>query len=83
MGRFILRYHGQGAKPPRDVERFRALPGARLLDDSTRMLLIEAPEAALRELIDQVQDWSLTPERTYHLPKSHPNLAQPKPRPPR
>ena len=51
MGRFILRFNGVGEKPAEDVQRIRSLPNATVLDDSARMILIEAPDAAITELV--------------------------------
>ena len=75
MGRFILRYRGQGAKPESDVARLRSLPGSSVIDDSSpRMVLVEAPEAVLRSLVEQADDWVMSPEQTYPLPAPHPSL---------
>lgn len=75
MGRFILRYRGQGAKPEGDVARLRSLPGASVIDDSSpRMVLVEAPEAALRSLVEQTDGWVMSSEQTYQLPAPHPSL---------
>lgn len=75
MGRFILRYRGQGAKPEGDVARLRTLPGASVIDDSSpRMILVEAPEEALRRLVDQTDGWVMSTEHTYDLPGPHPSL---------
>jgi hypothetical protein len=75
VGRFILRYRGQGAKPEGDVARLRSLPGSSVIDESSpRMVLVEAPEAALRSLVEQADDWVMSSEQTYALPAPHPSL---------
>jgi hypothetical protein len=75
VSRFILRYRGQGAKPTSDVARLRSLPGVSVIDDSSpRMVLVEAPEEALRRLVEQTHDWVMSHEQTYHLPTPHPSL---------
>jgi len=75
VGRFILRYRGQGAKPKSDVAWLRSLPGASVIDDSSpRMVLVEAPEEALRRLVEQTDSWVMSSEQTYHLPAPHPSL---------
>jgi hypothetical protein len=45
MARFVLRYRGVGAKPA-DVlaEVLKLVPSARIVDESSRMVLVEAPE---------------------------------------
>ena len=45
MPRFVMRYHGAGPRPEDVVERVRTLPESRIIDDSGRMLLVEAPAA--------------------------------------
>jgi len=75
MGRFILRFRGTGPKPAEDIERIHALPQATVLDDSSpRMLLVEAPEAELKALIDLMPGWVMTPERMIPLPDPRPKL---------
>lgn len=75
MGRFILRFRGTGPKPAEDVEHIRALPNISVLDDSSpRMLLVEAPEAELKALIDSMSGWVMTPERMIPLPDPRPKL---------
>lgn len=76
MSRFILRYRGAGAKPAEDVDRIRALPNAKVLDGSPRMLLVEAPEADMRALVDSLPDWVMTEERMIPLPDPRPKLRR-------
>jgi len=76
MSRFILRFRGQGPKPVEDVERIRALPETTVLDDASRMLLVEAPEAELKAAIDAMPDWVMTEERMIPLPDPRPKLRQ-------
>jgi hypothetical protein len=76
--RFILRYRGQGPKPPEVLDRLRALPGARVIDDdSPRMILVEAPEAALRALVGDAPDWSISASQSYVVPEKRPSVQQP------
>jgi hypothetical protein len=66
--RFIVRFRGPGPKPPDVAERISALPGMQVLDDTTRMLLVEAPEEArLRAALDPSL-WVVSPERMYEIP---------------
>ena len=76
MARFILRFRGKGAKPSKDVEQIRALPETTVLDDSSRMLLVEAPEASLRAAVSTMTDWVMTEERMIPLPDARPKLRQ-------
>lgn len=76
MGRFILRYKGSGPKPDEDVERIRGLAGTRVLDDSSRMLLVAAPESELQGLINSMPDWVMSPEQTIQLPDPRPKILR-------
>ncbi len=77
MNRFILRFRGSGPKPVEDIERIRALRGTVVLDDSSpRMLLVEAPQAELKALIDALPNWSMTPERMIPVPDPRPKLRR-------
>ncbi|MBX6314519.1 MAG: hypothetical protein IRY99_16640 [Isosphaeraceae bacterium] len=79
MARFILRYRGQGPKPPEDVERLCRQGNATILDDSSpRMVLVEAPEDKLRSAVDQEPDWVISHERTYSIPSPFPSLDKAK-----
>lgn len=72
--RFILRYTGEGPIPAEDRERIRHSPGARILDDSSRMLLVEAPEDTMEMLINSMSDWVSARERTITRPDPRPKL---------
>jgi hypothetical protein len=72
--RFILRYTGKGPIPARDRERIRDSPGAHILDDSSRMLLVEAPEDTMEALISSMPDWVSARERTIKMPDPRPKL---------
>jgi hypothetical protein len=74
--RFILRFRGTGPKPADVADRVRALPDARVLDDTPRMMLVEAPEQQLRELIGADRDWLIAPQRVYQHPDPRPAPRQ-------
>ena len=77
MERFILRFEGDGDKPAEDVERIRALPNTRIIDDSSRMLLVEAPSAKVTELVQALPQWSLSREHFVPVPDVRPKLRIP------
>ncbi len=84
MGRFILRYEGAGPMPSGDAERLRALPGVRLVNQSSRMILVEAPaKDSLQSAVDALGNWSISTEHSVPLPPTHPDLGRSKPKPPR
>jgi hypothetical protein len=66
--RWILRYRGSGPRPDVDAARIAALPGAEIVDDSSRMLLVDGPEDALRAAVASMPDWTLAEEREVPLP---------------
>jgi len=72
MGRYILRFTGTGPKPAVDVMRIRAAAKLTVLDDSARMLLVEASEEHIKEMISSMPGWTWSPERTIRLPDSRP-----------
>lgn len=74
MQRYILRYKGTGSKPDKDAERIRALPNASVLNESSRMMLVAAPETELRGLIESMPDWVISPEQTLKVPDPRPKI---------
>jgi hypothetical protein len=84
MGRFILRYQGKGAKPAEDVQRLLTLSGVKLVDESAKMLLVEAPVAeTLKAAVESADGWSIALEHSVELPPTHPDLGKPRPKLPR
>lgn len=77
MRRFILRYRGEGARPQDAVEKIRAIGGASVLEDSARMLLVEAPEQELRQALGSEADWIVAPEVTYEVPDTRKKVRKP------
>jgi len=77
MSRFILRYRGQGARPQDVVEKILAIGGAAVLEDSDRMMLVEAPEQELREAFGSEADWVVTPEVKYEVPDTRKKVRKP------
>jgi hypothetical protein len=75
--RFVLRYRGEGAKPDADADRVRQLPGTVVVDDSSRMLLVEADEAPLAELVGSLPDWVMAPEQTLSVPDTRKQVRRP------
>ena len=75
MSHYILRYKGKGRKPAGDVEKVKARPGLKVLDEgSPRMMLVDAPESALDALAEALPDWTVSPEQIYQLPDPRPRL---------
>jgi hypothetical protein len=74
MGRYILRFTGQGAPPAEDLKRIRSLQGVTVVDEpSPHMLLVEATAEALRPL-NELPSWVVTPERLLPMPDPRPKV---------
>lgn len=79
MQRYILRFRGEGTKPPADVERIRALPMLRVVDDAGgRVMLVEAESEELTSLLDSMPDWVLSKEQMVPLPNPRLKVRPPK-----
>jgi len=72
VARYIVRYAGEGLRPAADVQRIRAVPGLTVLDDSSRMMLVEASQKNLKDLMGALPGWTWTPERAIRLPNPRP-----------
>ena len=78
MPRFIVRYRGEGPKPAEIVQKVRDLADAKIVDDSSpRMMLVDAPEPALRSILQPAQDWLVSEMREYSLPDRRPSVQRP------
>lgn len=67
--RFVLRYRGEGPKPKADIERVRRTNGATVIDETRRMMLVEADEEAIDALAGALSDWIVAPEGEMALPE--------------
>jgi len=74
MNKYILRYRGEGMRPEEDVELIRSLPDTTVLDDSPRMLLVEAPEDVWRKAMESLPDWVMVEEKFIPLPDPRPKV---------
>ncbi|HSK71959.1 MAG TPA: hypothetical protein VK892_09715 [Pyrinomonadaceae bacterium] len=66
--RLILRYRGAGVAPAQDLEKIRNLSEIEIIDSSPRMLLVEGDLTKLHELLEQMPEWHLYPEKTIERP---------------
>ena len=68
MRRYIARFRGVGPSPSETASRIKQIDGATILDESPRMMLIEAPDdSALRAVLDP-SAWLLSEETFYDAP---------------
>ncbi|MCI0446498.1 hypothetical protein L0244_09580 [bacterium] len=72
--RFVLRYSGQTQPETKDLEYIKNFPGIVVIDDSDRMLLIEASEADASELAKKISGWKLIRESFTPLPDTKPKV---------
>jgi hypothetical protein len=73
--RYILRFSGPGPIPEQDRKRIGSAKGVKIVDGSSRMLLIESNAVNAEQLIESKPDWKLIPEQTIGLPDPRPKVA--------
>lgn len=78
MSRFVLRYRGGTQAPKEEIARIRASGSLRVLEESGKMLLVEAEEGDLNRLLGDLRSWLIVPERTYSIPDPRPKLKKPR-----
>lgn len=76
MTRFILRFSGTGIAPVELTKRLRSIAGIRVLDSSTKMLLLEGNQSDLEREVLDLPGWQLIPETTTPLPDPRPKLER-------
>jgi hypothetical protein len=54
------------------VERIRAERTLTVLDESERMVLVEAPDEKIVRILAAMPEWTWSPERTFRLPDPRP-----------
>jgi hypothetical protein len=81
MPRYIVRKVGPGTEAGEMLKQLDAHPDVTLVDqDMPHMLLVDAPGAALENLVSKTPGWSISPEQSYAPPKPH-QVEKPKPPP--
>jgi hypothetical protein len=74
MKKYILRFTGSGAKPAADVARIRKTEGVTVLDEAPRMLLVQCAKTRAKQLVDSLDNWVMSEERTVELPNPRPKV---------
>jgi hypothetical protein len=77
MSRYILRFKGHGAIPAPDLTRIESEPHVKVVDRSSRMLLVEAAEQTIHRLAEALPGWTIAPERTIPLPDTRRKIRSP------
>ena len=68
MPRYIVRFRRDAAGKNAIVERLHASPKVAVVEETPRMVLVEADDKELRELVDDSDDVVIVPERHYERP---------------
>ena len=76
MARFILRFSGDAA-PEEHTQIVRAAPNVKLVDQSPKMMLLEASEDDAKRLADRLPGWTLSPEVQYKIPDTRKRIVKP------
>lgn len=76
MSRFVARYRGTGTPVSEATARLRSVPRATILDQSSRMVLVEAPEAMETALRAALPGWVIARERQIPVPTTRPAPLQ-------
>jgi hypothetical protein len=76
VARYILRYRGAGSHSESDLARTLARRRAKVIDRTSRMLLVEGAPKALHEAFDDDPDWLITPERSIDRPDPKPRVRR-------
>lgn len=74
MRRYIFRFQGKGAIPQDTLEAIRQRDGVTVLDETARMVLVQAEEAAAQGLATELAGWSCTEEKMLARPTPWPNV---------
>jgi hypothetical protein len=74
--RYILRYRGTGSHSESDLARALARRSAKVIDRTSRMVLVEGADDALHKEFDGDPDWLITPERSISPPDPRPAVGR-------
>ena len=75
MERFIVRYTGPAAAPPDQVGLIRKR--FRVIDESSKMLLIEAEPADIEQMKATLPGWKSSKEVQYRVPETPLSVMKP------
>jgi hypothetical protein len=75
MKRYVLRYRGAGKPTDLDVNRIRSIPGLKIVDESSRMFLIEATDEVGQQL-KEMPAWVVSAETFVPVPDTRKKVRQ-------
>lgn len=63
LKRYVLRFRGEGAKPSADMDLLRSCDGLKLIDESSRrMVLVESLPEQVESLREKMSNWLIVEE---------------------
>jgi hypothetical protein len=71
--RFVLRYRGTRGAPAEDMARIE--DQVRILDRTSRMLLVEASDQQVSRLVEALPDWVVITEQAFRAASNPPQRA--------
>jgi hypothetical protein len=74
MERFVVRFTGGGAAPPEQASMIKRR--CKVIDESSRMLLIEAEPADVEQLLADLPGWKSSKEVHYTSPEPPLSVAK-------
>jgi hypothetical protein len=76
MSRFILHFTGSGAVPAADLKQIRGCSGLTVLDESPRMMLVQATPQTVGRLVKELPGWKSSAEQFIPLPDTKVKVKQ-------
>jgi hypothetical protein len=76
MERYIVRYTRGATAPEEEKQRIRSLDNVQVLDETPRMLLVQAPPETAAALQTALPDWQVNAEQVYTAPDPHPQVER-------
>jgi len=77
MSRFVLRYQQSGVPIDEMKEIISLTPDVEIVDETPRMLLVEAEQARIDELAARNTGWLIVPETFRERPDPRPGINGP------
>ena len=76
MPRYVVR-SSKGTLDPQKVEKLKSSPKVSVVDESPKMLLVDADESGIQEAVASFGDVTVHEEMSYSVPDPHPSVPKP------
>jgi hypothetical protein len=73
---YIVRYTKGTSAPDEEKDRVKAFPDVQVLDESPKMLLIQASPETAAALGGTLPDWLVSAQQEYTIPNPRPQVRQ-------